>query len=486
MIQIRLPQGEWEYDQNSPLGRRGGFGEVFAGRGEKQEQVAVKRLYLKVSDAAHRELRIAEELIKRPLTHVVPVLDAGKDAESDRYFVVMPRAEKSLQQEIDRVGTVADKDAVSILRDIAAGLLEVKEIVHRDLKPDNVLYHEGRWKVADFGIARFVEESTSLRTLKRCLTPPYAAPEQWRLERATSATDIYALGCIAYALLTGAPPFKGPDYRDQHLHAVPPPLIGEHNPRLCSLVAMMLRKPSQARPSLDRVVHLLEEIAAESVKGGGHRGLNSLMHAGAADAQAVLNADAAQMERESKQRVRKELADSAFQELFAISETLSERVLSAAPTAKRVSSSSTRLLEIQFGYAKLILKKLNRGRPIPESAFQRSGIDVVAGASIWVIQQERIEYRWGANLWYTDLGHGAGFRWWEFVYMNHPLNRQHAQYEPFALDDLSDADLAGVPEDIRFQLAAEPRPVDDEDIDDFCERWAALLAKAYHGHLRPL
>lgn len=50
-------------------------------------------------------------------------------------------------------------------------LSELPDIVHRDLKPQNVLFHSGRWKVADFGIARFVEETTSVRTLKDCLSP---------------------------------------------------------------------------------------------------------------------------------------------------------------------------------------------------------------------------------------------------------------------------------------------------------------------------
>jgi len=74
-----------------------------------------------------------------------------------------------------------------------------------DLKPDNILYHDGKWKIADFGIARFVEEATASNTLKEFLSPWYAAPEQWRLERATHGTDVYALGCIAFCLLTGKP-----------------------------------------------------------------------------------------------------------------------------------------------------------------------------------------------------------------------------------------------------------------------------------------
>ena len=278
MIRIRLLRNEWEYDPLSPLGRPGGFGAVFSGRNAEHEQVAIKRLHLDANQAAHRELRIADELIQRPLTHVVLILDYGKDAESDSYFIVMSRAEKSLQDEVNRVGVFIDLESVYILQEIAAGMSEVSDIVHRDLKPGNVLYHEGRWKLADFGIARFVEESTSLQTLKDCLSPDYAAPEQWLYEHATSATDVYALGCIAYALLTGAPPFRGPtteDYRQQHLQANPPPL-DQTDPRLRSLITIMLRKQPAGRPSLSRVINVLNSIAAGNDEASRYARLASL------------------------------------------------------------------------------------------------------------------------------------------------------------------------------------------------------------------
>lgn len=67
MIRIELPNGEWEYDPATPLGPPGGFGAVFAGRGEDSGSVAVKKLHLTAADAAHRELRIADELLSRSL-----------------------------------------------------------------------------------------------------------------------------------------------------------------------------------------------------------------------------------------------------------------------------------------------------------------------------------------------------------------------------------------------------------------------------------
>src|SRR5512145_1867623 len=98
---------------------------------------------------------------------------------------------------------------------IIRGLQEVQDLVHRDLKPDNILFHQGKWKIADFGIAKFVADATSDKTLKGWMSVHYAAPEQWRSERATNATDIYALGCIGYCLICGTPPFTS-DPESEH------------------------------------------------------------------------------------------------------------------------------------------------------------------------------------------------------------------------------------------------------------------------------
>jgi serine/threonine protein kinase len=68
---------------------------------------------------------------------------------------------------------------------------------------------DGRWCLADFGISRYAEATTAPDTRKLAWTPAYAAPEQWRAEPASAATDVYALGVIAYELLAGIRPFRG-------------------------------------------------------------------------------------------------------------------------------------------------------------------------------------------------------------------------------------------------------------------------------------
>ncbi len=261
MQKIRLQKAAWEYDSSVILGPPGGFGTVFLGYGEDRKEVAVKKLHISSASAGNRELAISEEFEGKTFSYIIPFYDSGIDAESMEYFVVMAKAEKSLQQLINE-GPASENEATHILTDIARALHEVQEIVHRDLKPGNVLYHENKWKLADFGIARFVENSTSLNTLKGFLSPPYAAPEQWRLERATKATDVYAFGCIAFALLTGQPPFASGDLRQRHLNEDPPRITA--SARMQQLVSLCLRKNPSARPSVDSVLKQLERITSSA------------------------------------------------------------------------------------------------------------------------------------------------------------------------------------------------------------------------------
>src|ERR1039458_9577296 len=121
---IRLTQHEWTFDDNARLGPRGGFGEVFRGTGENGA-VAIKRLNLTAGAAAFRELRIGEALGARKLNHVVPILDFGQDALSDRYFLVMPICEKSLQDKLSSGGPLDGADVSNVVLDILAGLTEV-------------------------------------------------------------------------------------------------------------------------------------------------------------------------------------------------------------------------------------------------------------------------------------------------------------------------------------------------------------------------
>lgn len=121
---IKLNRQVWEVDTSCILGSPGGFGEVFRGKG-KNGDVAIKRLRITASQAAHRELQIGKSLSERQLNNVVPIIDYGQDADSDRYFLVMPICDRSLQDEINNIGMFSASESIQVLLAILSGLAEV-------------------------------------------------------------------------------------------------------------------------------------------------------------------------------------------------------------------------------------------------------------------------------------------------------------------------------------------------------------------------
>jgi serine/threonine-protein kinase len=492
MIAIRLTQRSWEYDPAAPLGKRGGFGSVFLGRSSDLQEVAVKRLHLSAEEAAHRELALAEDLMRRPLTHVMPILDAGLDAESDSYFLVMPRAEKSLEDELRQSGPLPEPACIEILQQVVEGLLEIPHIVHRDMKPANILLHEGVWKVADFGIARFVEESTSARTLKRCMTCAFAAPEQWLEQHASNATDVYALGCIAHAILRGAPPFPGPSpesYREQHC-AEQPPGLPMASPILRSLITHMLRKFPDVRPSLLRLKAVLEMAAVQRASPAGAEGSAALAEANARVTERMSEEEARSSAESQRREERQGIARDAYATLAELAQHLFDRVASissAAAVDGRLPVASELLAKniVNMGVhgVELSITLAMGGKAVPQSAFQRSGWTVYAGAVIEVRQPEPAFQR-SASLWFTNLGREPECRWYEVSYFMKREPDSHRRHVPFGTMDFNQAGLAAGPAISGINFAHKPLAVDLEGEESFIERWVGILALALKGELR--
>ncbi|MGO9613136.1 MAG: serine/threonine-protein kinase [Dissulfurispiraceae bacterium] len=471
MKHIKLRNVVWEYDPSILLGPPGGFGTVFLGHSEKGEEVAVKKLNISAASIGHRELAIAEELAGRNLSHVIPFYDSGIDADTSEYFVIMAKAQRSLQQVIES-GAISEADAIKVLTDIALGLHEVGGIVHRDLKPGNVLYHQDKWKLADFGIARFVEDSTSINTLKECLSPLYASPEQWRLERATKATDVYAFGCIAFALLSGQPPFTSGDLRKRHLHEDPQRLSASSG--MQQLVSLCLRKSQNARPSIDSIIRQLASLNSATVS-----------HSGIAAAGAALAVEAAKKESErslkhTEEEARTELARDAIKSLDSILKTMFEAIEHDAQMARRISQRG-----IELGSGRLQVEI-----PFPllsKDAFSESRKNIICGALISIEQQNSRYYRGrSANLWFVELSSGE-FRWYEIPYMTWGISSDN-DFFPYGISqesEIQDADYAAAPITHSVYEAATPRPIDREHADEFIARWVTRLAEASRNRLQP-
>lgn len=484
---IKLQGGEWEYDDKSPIGKVGGFGEVFHGQGPDGE-VAIKRLKLNATQAAHRELAIGQQLMQRSLSYVVPIIDAGQDAESDRYFLVMPLCDYCLQDKIDQpTSTVSLEVASEAIMSIVAGLSEVKDITHRDLKPANILFHEGRWKIADFGIAKFVEDSTSMETLRDCLTPTYAAPEQWRGERPTTATDVYALGCIIHTLFLGHPPFSGSmdDIRENHLHIVPPS-IDALTPRISAFISHMLRKPPSARPTLARCEKVLAEIreSQEQVVST----YPAIEEAAKQVAEREAKEEALQHAAQTLRRERNDLYADAKNVILAIKDSLFKNISNSSESVKIDHRGS-----LVFGSARL---QLQREPELLEKhvaaiharsgnkLYHYTGWDVLGWAMISVSCEKGLgnrPYTWSASLLFADRNDGDGFRWYEvsFWTMGHK-----DKDEPFGLEGYeADIDLALGNIMHSVNVAYGPIAIDGEDEEAFIARWTNLVAKAAIGQL---
>ena len=165
----------------------GGFGQVYLATADNIEAVAK---FIPKEPGADRELLFVDLPNVR---NVVPVIDHGE--YQNFWVLVMPRAQRSLRDYLqDSAGPLTLGETLAVLADICAALTDLDgRVVHRDLKPENILQLEGVWCLADFGISRYAEAATAEDTRKYALSPPYAAPERWRGERASSAADVYAV-----------------------------------------------------------------------------------------------------------------------------------------------------------------------------------------------------------------------------------------------------------------------------------------------------
>jgi serine/threonine protein kinase len=471
MVTVQLSNGTYQYDPKQPLGKRGGFGQAFAGIGPDGARIAVKKLHITAADAAHRELKIAGELFGRNLQHVIPFLDSG-EYRGD-YFIVMPQADYSLEEWLSKKGQQEAEITAEILLDLISGLVEVGHLIHRDLKPANVLWHEGRWKIADFGIARFVEESTSLQTLNQCLTPEYAAPEQWRFETATHATDVYALGCIAFRLLTGQPPFLT-NFSESHQRS-PVPAFSCDDARLRTAINMMLTKASAARPSYQRLQALLQTVTSQPIEAIA-KPFADLADVGARIAEARQRAQAKFETEKQFTQTRNDLLRNAHSELRANLQRLVDKIAAVVPAADM--TGGTVGLKIHLGGA-LLEVRFGSSTAFEPGIFRESGWDVLGNSTI-AVGQEQPEYVWGASLWYVKLKDGSDYRWYEASYWAWNTNR----HQPFALGPDRDADYAASNITHSVVLAFGPTPIDGEDEDEFHSRWALLFAMASKRQLR--
>ncbi len=197
---------------------QGGMATVYVARDVKHDRpVALKVLRPELAAVIGAERFLAEIKTTANLQHphILPLHDSGE--VDGMVFYVMPLVEgESLRERLSRERQLPVTEAVRIATEVAGALdyAHRKGIIHRDIKPENILLHDGQALVADFGIALAAANTGGGRMTETGLslgTPHYMSPEQAMGERDLDGrTDVYALGCVLYEMLSGEPPFTGP------------------------------------------------------------------------------------------------------------------------------------------------------------------------------------------------------------------------------------------------------------------------------------
>ncbi len=226
------------YEIEEKLGS-GAMGEVYKAKHKlMKRQVAIKVLHPQTISGANALKRFQKEAeMASALNHpnILAVHDFGVADDGSPYLVMNYLEGKSLNDLIEHGGHLDVHRSLHIFRQLCQGLGHAHEkgVIHRDLKPSNIMLvtldqDPDFVQILDFGIAKQLTPETSADSLTRTGevfgSPHYMSPEQCRAQPVDARSDIYALGCVMYRVLTGTPPLMGGDLVEclyKHVNQMP-------------------------------------------------------------------------------------------------------------------------------------------------------------------------------------------------------------------------------------------------------------------------
>ncbi len=261
---------------------RGGFGDAYLADDTALARRVVVKLLMNLTEPTIRERFSREARIAANIHHpnVVQVHDIGAMPDGRPFFVMEFVDGMSLTDFIKARGSsLSLSHALTLLAEAAEGLAAAHrmEVVHRDIKPDNLLVtSDGHTKLIDFGIAKKAVQDAENATVKQTSvgtvlgTPRYISPEQATAKVLAGASDLYSLGCVMYALLTGRSPFDGSpqELMMHHVYTPAPTLAAAASGRTFpveveGIVARLLTKdPLRRHASGDALAKELRKCAA--------------------------------------------------------------------------------------------------------------------------------------------------------------------------------------------------------------------------------
>jgi serine/threonine-protein kinase len=290
VVEEAAPERIGPYRLLGELGR-GGAGIVFAGEHEKiGKRVAIKVLHVDLARdpvVSARFLREARAAARVSHPGIVQICDFGTLPDG-RAFLVMERIDGENLAQLVAEGPMDPARAAAIARRIALALDAAHDagVVHRDLKPANVfVLPDDEVKIADFGAAKIVDGAYASHDTNQGMvfgTPYYMAPEHARGLPTDRRTDVYALGCVLYEMLTGFPPFEGDTVVDILTRQiteppVPPSRIVAAVPASIEKVVLraMAKKPEDRHATCADLAFELERPGGAAARGTWRRWLSS-------------------------------------------------------------------------------------------------------------------------------------------------------------------------------------------------------------------
>src|SRR5213596_374334 len=245
LVEANVTDTQWRlghYEILEEIGR-GGMGVIYRARQQHSRRiVAVKRILahqVNSHETLVRFRREAEAVASLDHPNILPIYEVSESEEGLPFFSMKFATGGSLRAAASAL-RAKPRECVRLMAKVARAIAYAhgKGVLHRDLQPGNILLDgNGEPMVSDFGLAKWLDVNSDLtRTLETLGTPGYIAPEQaeWPADELTSAADIYSLGAILFYLLTGRPPFVGPNvlYVIHQAAATPAPRLRSLAPSL--------------------------------------------------------------------------------------------------------------------------------------------------------------------------------------------------------------------------------------------------------------
>jgi eukaryotic-like serine/threonine-protein kinase len=475
------------------------------------DEPGMSEVFEVVRDGVHAVIKQIEklpgaerELLVSDLGECRNIVPFDEVVETDNQIMIrMPRAEKSLNQHLEAAGgPLSETEIITVLSHIATALEDLgRVVVHRDIKPQNILLLDGKWCLADFGIARYIEAATEgpTRTRKRFGSDHWTAPERWEGRRATIKSDIYSLGVVAYQMATGRLPFTGPDLYEQHRSERPEPPSGI-SPLTHALISEMLAKSPEARPTPMQVLRRVA-VAGKPVMYPniarlyelGKQRAEQMSKEDASAAEALLKKEQRDLFEESARAILREALDPLMDFFHALPgiETGSGYTIDGLPGVYFALGEAkvwvTEAIPPDWTLTTIHVKPRKLDLPF----------DVVLSATVKVVMPSHEQPEWAGrshSLWYCDAQTEGEYHWFETAFFN--------RKRPRGLYNVRDRVLLPYdhrPWDYSVQYALNPsrshtganfervaRPFTaliGRAVDNFTNRWISWFADAAEGRL---